>query len=116
MFADAFQWHFPIPNEGNWLTVIDDLMRPISELGFVKLQSADPLVDPYININFLEDDLDVIAFRERVGFVDDILMTDDRFEDIIGEGYPWSMPRNLDEAMDKLILELSQTGFRKYPT
>ena len=36
-------------------------------------------------------------------------------KDIIQEDYPWDMPRDSDEAMNKLILERSQTGFRKSP-
>lgn len=47
--------------------------------------------------------------------MDDVLMTGDGFKDIIGEDYPWPMPRNSDEAMDKMILERSQTGFRGCP-
>ncbi|OQD76831.1 hypothetical protein PENDEC_c003G03207 [Penicillium decumbens] len=38
-------------------------------------------------------------------------MTGDGFKDIIGEDYPWPIPRDSDEAMDKMILEQSQTGF-----
>ncbi|KAE9371805.1 GMC oxidoreductase [Stipitochalara longipes BDJ] len=104
IFAEVFQWHFSVPKEGNWLTIVD-LMRPVSKPGFVKLQSADPRMDPYININFLEDNPDVISLREGDRFIDDMLMTDYGFEDIVGEDYPSPMPRNLDEAMDKLILE-----------
>lgn len=113
MFSDAFQWHFPVPPEGSWLTVIVDLLRPVSKPGWVKLSSKDPLDDPYINTNYFNDHLDVIALREGVRAVDDILMTGEAFKDIIGEDYPWPMPRNSDEAMEKMILERSQTGFRK---
>jgi len=112
MFSDAFQWHFPVPPEGSWLTVIVDLLRPISKPGYVKLRSKDPLDDPYINTNYFNNHLDVIALREGVRAVDDILMTGEAFKDIIGEDYPWPMPRNSDEAMEKMILERSQTGFR----
>jgi choline dehydrogenase len=114
LFPDAFQWHFPVPNEGNWLTVIVDLMRPVSEPGFVTQQSADPLMDPYINITFLENNLDEVALREGIRFIDDMLMTGDGFKDIISEDDPWPMPRNSNEEMGKLILEWSQTGFRRY--
>jgi choline dehydrogenase len=31
--------------------------------------------------------------------------------DIVGEDYPWPMPRASDEAMNTVILERSQTGF-----
>ncbi|KAJ5769566.1 oxidoreductase [Penicillium odoratum] len=111
MFSDAFQWHFPVPPEGSWLTVIVDLLRPISKPGWVKLRSKDPLDDPYINLNYFNDHLDVIVLREGIRAVDDILMTGESFKEIIGEDYPWPMPRNSNEAMDKLILERSQTGF-----
>ncbi|KAF3003896.1 hypothetical protein E8E15_000668 [Penicillium rubens] len=111
VFADAFQWHFPVPEEGSWLTVIVDLLRPRSTNGWVKLRSGNPLDDPYINTNFFEDHLDVIALREGVRFIDDMLMTGDEMKDIIEEDYPWPMPRNSDEAMDRMILERAQIGF-----
>jgi choline dehydrogenase len=113
MFSDAFQWHIPTPTTGNWLTVIVDLLRPVSKPGQVKLNSADPLVQPNINLNFLNDDLDVMALREGVRHIDDIVMNGEGMKDIITEDYPWPMPRDSDAAMDKLILERSQTGFRK---
>ncbi|KAJ5679800.1 hypothetical protein N7462_008044 [Penicillium macrosclerotiorum] len=111
MFSDAFQWHIPTPPEGGWLTVIVDLLRPISKPGWVKLNSADPLDDPYINTNYFNNHLDIVAIREGIRFVDDVLMNGDGFKDIIGEDYPWPMPRNSNEAMDQMILERSQTGF-----
>lgn len=46
-------------------------------------------------------------------FVDDILMDGEGMKDVIGEDYPWPMPRNSDAAMDKMILERMQTGFRE---
>jgi choline dehydrogenase len=114
MFSDAFQWHIPTPPEGSWVTVIVDLLRPLSRNGEVKLNSANPLDQPNINLNFFSNDLDVIALRQGVRFVDDILMNGDGFKDIIGEDYPWPMPRASDAAMNKLILERSQTGFRQF--
>lgn len=113
MFSDAFQWHFPVPPEGDWLTVIVDLLRPLSRNGEVKLNSADPHQQPYINLNFFSNELDILALREGVRFVDDILMTGDGMKEILGEDYPWPMPRHSDEAMNKMILERSQTGYRK---
>lgn len=111
MFCDAFQWHFPTPPRGDWLTVIVDLMRPLSRNGEVKLNSADPLDQPYINLNFFSHDLDLIALREGVRFIDDIVMNGEGMRHIISDDYPWPMPRNSDEAMIKTILERPQTGF-----
>jgi choline dehydrogenase len=114
MFADAFQWHIPTPQSGDWVTIIVDLLRPLSQNGFVKLNSNDPLEQPFINLNFFSNDLDLIAMREGCRMVDDILKTGEGMKDIIGEDYPWPMPRTSDEAMIKTILERSQTGFRAY--
>ncbi|KAK0118414.1 hypothetical protein ONS95_012703 [Cadophora gregata] len=111
MFSDAFQWHIPTPATGNWLTIIVDLLRPVSKPGQVKLNSTNPLEQPNINLNFLADDLDIMALREGVRFVDDILMNGEGMKDVIGEDYPWPMPRHSDAAMDKMILERHQTGF-----
>jgi choline dehydrogenase len=113
MFADAFQWHFPAPPTGDFLTVIVDLMRPLSKNGYVLLNSNDPLEQPYININFFSNDLDIIALREGVRLIDDIVMNGDGMKEIVGEDYPWPMPRASDEAMKRQILERSQTGFRE---
>lgn len=113
MFCDAFQWHFPTPKTGDWFTVIVDLLRPLSKNGEVTLNSKDPLEQPNINLNFFSNDLDIIAMREGVRFIDDILMNGSGMKDIIGQDYPWPMPRESDEAMKRQILERSQTGFRK---
>lgn len=121
MFSDAFQWHIPTPATGSWVTVIVDLLRPLSQNGQVKLNSSDPLVQPNVNLNFFYHDLDIVALRQGIRFVDDMLMNGDGFKDIIGEGgfsptvsfpfmliltridYPWPMPRNSDEAMNKMV-------------
>lgn len=113
MFCDAFQWHIPTPPQGDAFTVIVDLLRPLSRNGTVKLNSANPLEQPKINLNFFSNELDLIAMREGVRFVDDIIMKGEGMKDIIDGDYPWAMPRQSDEAMIKMILERSQTGFRK---
>jgi choline dehydrogenase len=114
MWSSPFQWHFPCPPKGDYLTVIVDLMRPLSVDGYVKLNSTDPLEQPFINTNFFSNDLDIIALREGVRWVDDIVMNGDGMKEIIGEDYPWEMPRHSDEAMVQMILERAQTGFRKW--
>jgi hypothetical protein len=114
MFSDAFQWHIPTPPSGSYMTVIVDLLRPLSQNGYVKLNSTNPLEQPFININFFSNDLDLIAMREGCRMVDDILSTGEGMKDIIGEDYPWPLPRQSDEAMNKAILERSQTGFRRF--
>ena len=86
-------------------------MRPLSQNGEVKLNSTDPFEQPYINLNFFSNDLDVIALREGVRMIDDIVMNGEGLKDIIESDYPWPMPRNSDEAMTRQILERSQTGF-----
>ncbi|KAI5859366.1 putative GMC oxidoreductase [Durotheca rogersii] len=112
MFADAFQWHIPTPaGGGDYLTVIVDLLRPRSRSGTVRLAGADPLAPPAVNLNFFADELDVLALREGIRWVDELLTTGDGARDIVREDYPWPMPRASDAAMDRLILERSQTGF-----
>ncbi|KAF6822649.1 glucose-methanol-choline oxidoreductase (SMG1) [Colletotrichum plurivorum] len=111
MFCDAFQWHIPTPPQGDYFTVIVDLLRPLSQNGTVTLNSTNPLEQPNININFFSNDLDLIAMREGVRFVDNIIMNGEGMKDIIESDYPWPMPRSSDEAMIKMILERSQTGF-----
>lgn len=116
MFSSAFQWHYPVPKEGNYITTIVDLLRPVSKPGEVTLNSTDPLEQPYINLNFFADDLDVLAMREGVRWTYDVLTKGEGFKDIVVAEYPWDMPLNSDEAMNKAVLERSQTGFRKFPT
>ncbi|KAL8827470.1 MAG: hypothetical protein Q9191_003164 [Dirinaria sp. TL-2023a] len=111
MFADAFQWHFPTPATGDHLTVVVDLMRPLSKPGEVRLRSASYLDKPSISLNFFGNDMDLLAMREGVRFVDDILMNGEGMKDLIEADYPWPMPRASDEAMNRVILERSQTGF-----
>ncbi|KAF9872409.1 SMG1 [Colletotrichum karsti] len=111
MFCDAFQWHIPTPPQGDYFTVIVDLLRPLSQNGTVTLNSANPLDQAKINLNFFSNHLDLIAMREGVRFVDEIIMNGEGMKDIIESDYPWPMPRSSDEAMIKMILERSQTGF-----
>ena len=111
MFCDAFQWHIPTPTSGDWFTIIVDLLRPVCKPGYIKLRSASYKDQPYINLNFFADDLDLVALREGVCFINDIVMNGDEMKDLIGQDYPWPMPRASDEAMNKMILERSQTGF-----
>ena len=93
------------------MTIIVDLLRPVSKPGHVKLVSLDPFENPYINLNFLADDLDILCIREGVRFINDILMTGEGMKDLIEQDYPFPMPRTSDEAMNKQILERSQTGY-----
>lgn len=114
MFSTAFQWHYPVPKEGSYMTVIVDLLRPVSEGGEVTLNSNNPLIDPNINLNFFANELDTLAMREGVRWTYDILLNGHGFKDIVVGEYPWDMPIHSDEAMNKAVLERSQTGYRKY--
>lgn len=111
MFGSAFQWHYPTPKKGDHLSVMVDLVRPVSEPGEVKLNSNDPLVQPNINLNYFANDLDIIALREGVRFSYDVLTKGDGFKDLVVDEYPWEMPLDSDELMKRTVLERSQTSF-----
>ncbi|KAG0645096.1 Oxygen-dependent choline dehydrogenase [Hyphodiscus hymeniophilus] len=113
MFSSAFQWHYPIPPQGSSFTVIVDLLRPLSK-GEVTLNSADPLQQANINLNFFGNDLDILAMREGVRWTYDVLTSGEGMRDIVTGDYPWEMPVQSDEAMNKVVLERSQTGFREF--
>ncbi|KAF3059851.1 Choline dehydrogenase, mitochondrial [Daldinia childiae] len=103
-FGPAGQPHFEI----DFVPMFSDAFH---RSGTVELNSADPLVQPKINLNFFAEDLDILAMREGIRWVDDVLMNGEGMRDMIREDYPWPMPRTSDAAMDKMILERSQTGF-----
>ena len=111
MFGSAFQWHFPVPKKGQHTCVVVDLVRPISDPGEVTLNSTDPLVQPNINLNCFANDLDIIAMREGIRFSYDVLKNGDGFKDIVVSEYPWEMPLDDDEEMNKAVLERCQTAF-----
>ncbi|CAG9952879.1 unnamed protein product [Clonostachys rosea f. rosea IK726] len=111
LFGSAFQWHFPHPNKGSYMTVMVDLVRPVSEGGEVTLNSADPLEQASINLNYFNNDLDIIAIREGIRFAYDVLKNGDGFKDIVEDEYPWEMPLHDDEAMKRTVLDRSQTSF-----
>ena len=113
IFSTAFQWHYPVPEKGNYMTVIVDLLRPLSE-GEVTLNSANPQVQPNINLNFFANDLDILAMREGVRWTYDVLTNGTGFKDIVLAEYPWKMPLHSDDEMKRVVLDRSQTGFRKY--
>ncbi|KAF8924119.1 hypothetical protein BGZ58_002139 [Dissophora ornata] len=111
IFESAFQWHYPTPKKGNYTSVVVDLVRPVSEPGEVKLNSADPLVQPNINLNFFADDLDIIAMREGIKWSYDLLLKGEGFKDIVVDEYPWDMPLDSDEDMKRAVLDRCQTAF-----
>ncbi|RDA94088.1 hypothetical protein CP533_5335, partial [Ophiocordyceps camponoti-saundersi (nom. inval.)] len=111
MFGKSFQWHYPIPEKGNYTTVMVDLVRPISEGGTVKLRSTDPFQQADINLNFFENDLDIIAMREGIRFTYDVLLKGDGFKDLVVAQYPWDMPLDDDKAMHHAVLDRCQTSF-----
>lgn len=113
MFSSAFQWHYPFPESGSYMTVIVDLLRPLSE-GEVTLNNADPLVQPNINLNFFGNDLDILAMTEGVRWTYDVLTTGAGFKDLVVAEYPWKMPLHSNEEMKRAVLDRSQTGFRKF--
>lgn len=110
MWSSAFQWHFPQPSSGDYLTVILDLLRPQSR-GEVRLASANPLHPPYINLGFFAEEIDLVVLREGIRFIDDVIMNGDGMKDIVEEDFPWAMPRDSDEKMREQILERASTGF-----
>ncbi|KAJ5636718.1 uncharacterized protein N7484_010031 [Penicillium longicatenatum] len=111
LFGSAFQWHYPTPNKGNYVTVMVDLVRPVSEPGEVTLHSADPLQQANINLNYFNNDLDIIAVREGIRFSYDVLKNGDGFKDIIVDEYPWEMPLHDDDLMKRTVLDRCQTSF-----
>ncbi|KAJ2622924.1 hypothetical protein GGI26_002890, partial [Coemansia sp. RSA 1358] len=111
MFGSAFQWHFPTPKNGSYTSVVVDLVRPVPKGGEVTLNSADPLVQPNINLNFFADDLDTIAMREGVRWAYNLLLNGKGFKDIVIDQYPWNMPLDSDEAMKRAVLDRSQAAF-----
>ena len=64
----------------------------------------------------MENDLDLVALREGVRVVDNILLTGDGMKEIIGADYPWPLPRASDEVMNQTVLERLQTGFHSCGT
>ncbi|KAJ5836277.1 hypothetical protein N7447_002303 [Penicillium robsamsonii] len=111
LFGSAFQWHYPMPRKGNYITVMVDLVRPVSDPGEVTLNSADPLQQPNINLNYFNNDLDIIALREGIRFSYDVLKNGEGFKDIIEDEYPWEMPLHDDDLMKRAVLDRSQTSF-----
>lgn len=111
MFGSAFQWQYPTPEEGDHLTVMVDLVRPVSEGGEVTLNSTDPFVQPNINLNFLANELDIIALREGIRFVYDVLTKGDGFKDLVVSQYPWDMPLHSNELMRTSVQDRVQTSF-----
>ncbi|KAM0553318.1 hypothetical protein ACHAPJ_007331 [Fusarium lateritium] len=111
LFGSAFQWHYPTPKHGSYITVMVDLVRPVSEGGEVTLNSTDPLQQANINLNYFNNDLDIIAIREGIRYAYDILKNGEGFKDIVIDEYPFPMPLDDDELMKRTVLDRSQTSF-----
>ncbi|RYP66218.1 hypothetical protein DL770_008851 [Monosporascus sp. CRB-9-2] len=56
-------------------------LRPQSRSGMVELNSADPLVQPEINLNFFANDLNILALWEGIRWADGVLMTGEGMKD-----------------------------------
>ncbi|CAK7213561.1 hypothetical protein SBRCBS47491_001844 [Sporothrix bragantina] len=111
LFGSAFQWHYPQPKAGNYTSVVVDLVRPVSGPGEVTLNSANPLEQPNINLNFFESELDIIAMREGIRFSYDMLTKGAGFKDLVVAEFPWDMPLDDDKAMRHAVLDRCQTAF-----
>ncbi|KAJ6172792.1 hypothetical protein N7470_001859 [Penicillium chermesinum] len=110
-FCPYGQPHFELDFIPFYMTVMVDLVRPVSEGGEVTLNSADPLQQANINLNYFNNDLDIIAIREGIRFAYDVLKNGDGFKDIVEGEYPWEMPLDDDEAMKRTVLDRSQTSY-----
>jgi choline dehydrogenase-like flavoprotein len=86
-----------------------DLVRPVGPGGEVKLNSADPLEQPNINLNFFADDLDIIAMREGIRFSYDVLKNSEPFKSHVISEFPWDMPLEDDAKMKHAVLDRCQT-------
>nr|BAF98893.1 formate oxidase 3 [Schwanniomyces vanrijiae] len=111
MYGTAFQWHFPTPKKGSHITVVVDLVRPVSDPGEVTLNSADPLEEPKINLNFFADDLDIVGMREGIRFSYDVLTKGTGFKDLVVKEFPWEMPLDDEKEMKRAVLDRCQTAF-----
>ncbi|KAH6704142.1 hypothetical protein BKA61DRAFT_636021 [Leptodontidium sp. MPI-SDFR-AT-0119] len=109
-FATPFQPHIAPPLTGSYLTVVVDLLRPLSR-GKVTLRSASFEDPPHINLNFLEHPVDIIGLREGVRFIDEVLLRGDGMTDVITDEYPEQLPRHSDDLMHKKLLERVSTGY-----
>lgn len=75
-----------------------------------------PLEQPYINLNFLGDDLDIIAMREDIRFTYDVLTKGDGFKDQVLSESPWPMPLYSNVEMKRAVLDRCQTAFHPVGT
>ncbi|OHV06513.1 GMC family oxidoreductase [Mycobacterium talmoniae] len=110
-FGSAFQWQYPTPPDGDHITVMVDLVRPAYDGGELTLNSDDPFMAPNINLNYLSNELDIIALREGVRFAYDILTKGDGFKDLVVSQYPWDMPLHSDELMRTSVQDRVQTSY-----
>ena len=111
-FAKPFVPHIERPDKGDFLTVVVDLLRPLSR-GRVSLKSTDPLDQPAINENFCAHPLDIVGLREGLRFTDELLRRGEGTKQIMGEDYPDPLPLGSDEGMHDMILSRVTTGYRK---
>lgn len=85
--------------------VIVDLLQPLSRNGEIKLRSADPLVQPCVNLKYFSNDMDLVALREGLRFVDDV----DGLKSHSGR----VSSSRFSGAMKKTIIERCRTGYRE---
>ncbi|RYP26807.1 hypothetical protein DL768_011525 [Monosporascus sp. mg162] len=66
--------------------------------GTVKLNIAEPLAQPKINLNLFANDLDIVALREGIRWVDDTLMTGEEMKDASIPAGAVRMGQNIEQC------------------
>ena len=75
------------------------------------LNSADPLQQADINLDYFNNDLNIIAIREGIRYAHDVLKNGEGFKELIVGEYLFSMPRHVGELMKRTVLDRCQTSF-----
>lgn len=70
--------------------------------------------DPDIHLSLLADDLNIVAVREGVRFIDEVIWKGNDIKNVVLEDYPVAVRRDSDDAMRKFIVDRVSTGYRRY--
>lgn len=111
VFASPFFPHVEEPQDGDFLTAVVSLLRPLSRSSLT-LRSANANDYPVIKFNYLDHPLDVVALREGVRFVDQVILHGDGIRDQVKAEYPKPVPRDDNRAMEDWVHERVSSGYR----
>ncbi|KAJ5725200.1 uncharacterized protein N7483_006557 [Penicillium malachiteum] len=92
---------FPVANK-HVFSIIAELFAPKSR-GSVTLSSTDPLVNPIVDCNYLDDPMDLLVLSEACKFGNEVVMNGAGTKDIVKGSWPPNLSHHTNKSREDWI-------------